>query len=297
MHQIIEIQNLILQLSIALLTIALFSNILMGRLAARLILSPIVSLASTMQQLSIDRKPGKVPPPNTTPGDPISQLVETFNTMAIQVHEGVQKQRGFIMNASHELKTPLARAVSNLDLAKLELDNQSAPKLKTLLDASQRELLDINATVEILLQAARLRQTPLTRSFVSLDQAIATELKALKNEVSGKKLAVNFGKSEITLYFNEAIFSLLLRNCLSNAIKYNRHKGTISISSETTGNTLTLRIANTVDMHNSSEKADSHKLGTVIIDTLCELGQCGYNVSVLKGVYTIEIEQLPLKVM
>jgi len=297
-HSLTELYQLALQLSIAVLAFAIVVNILAGRLTAAFILKPITALATTMKQLSIDRTPGKAPLPATPSHDPVHLLVTTFNDMAEQVHEGVQKQRGFIMNASHELKTPLARAVSTLDLAKIETNPQ---KLQALLEATQQELLSLSEIIEVLLQAARLKQSTLERTPIVLANLISEELKRMKADIHKKQLTVVSQVGENTVYINDQLLTLLVRNCLSNAVRYNKQRGTIKISIKEIDNSLSLNITNTIKnpstkSGNQEEQVESHKLGAVIVKTLCELGQCTYKIKETRTSYTVTIFSLPLSI-
>lgn len=273
----------------------------MGRITAAIILKPIRSLASLMQQLSIDRASGAAPLPALPPHDPIHQLVSTFNTMATQVHEGVQKQKTFIMNASHELKTPIARAASELDIAKLEINSGDTKKLQSLLESAQQELLSVNTIIDVLLQAARLRQVSLNRTKVTLNPLISKELTHFSDEIAQKHLAVELPPRDLNVSMNESLLTLLIRNCLSNAVRYNIKYGNLTITTETKGQTVAIIIKNSaVKTATSSVNAEStaninsHKLGTIIIANLCELGQCEYTVETTNHSYMVTISGLPI---
>jgi signal transduction histidine kinase len=300
-HLLTELNKLILEISMATLTIALVVNIFMGRITAAVILKPIKELATIMQQLSIERASGAAPLPAMPPHDPIYQLVSTFNSMATQVHEGVQKQKTFIMNASHELKTPLARAASELDIAKLTIASGDVKELQTQIDSAQQELLSVNTIIDVLLQAARLKQVNLERSSISLNKLISKEAKQFSDEMTEKKLSIEIPHTDSIIFMNKPLLTLLIRNCLSNAIRYNAKKGKLAIATTIEGHTLSLHIQNSTEGTDAAnltaethQKVDSHKLGTIIIANLCELGQCEYTVTSTDQSYQVTISGIPL---
>ncbi len=71
---------------------------------ARYILRPVTRLRSAANSFAAGDFDQKIP---VTGNDELSELAQTFNSMASQLKEMITKQQLFVANASHELRTPL----------------------------------------------------------------------------------------------------------------------------------------------------------------------------------------------
>jgi len=294
-HTTTALINLVIQLSIALLCVAIVVNILVGQKIAQLILTPLKNLTKTMRKMVVDKDPGKVAPLNTPDHDDLSQLVNTFNTMSDRIREGASKQRSFIMDASHELKTPIARAISDIDIAKLSIENMAgARQASTMLTDAQNDLKTISAIIDVLLQAAKLKHAALSFEVINLNELIEAELKDLHEVSKTMDIAITISINTAKVFADRQLLSLIIRNCLGNAIKYNKVHGTLSITTAQIGNTFTLTIINTtINSVTTAPQPESHKLGFNIIKNLCEIANYSMSATTQEEKFTVSIADIP----
>lgn len=85
--------------------IGLLIAIVSGIYLSRKILAPIRHITSTAQQIEIDNLNSRIPTSNSN--DELHKLAETFNYMLDRLQLGLEKQKRFVADASHELRTPI----------------------------------------------------------------------------------------------------------------------------------------------------------------------------------------------
>jgi signal transduction histidine kinase len=89
--------------------------------------------------------------------DEVATLAATFNKAAGQIDALVGQQRQMLTNASHELRSPLARLRMALELLGDEpsVDQHQQQQRARLIDEARRDIVDLDALIEELLLMAR----------------------------------------------------------------------------------------------------------------------------------------------
>ncbi len=171
-------------------------------------------------------------------------LVYLFSGKAVApVVESLEKQKQFITDAGHELKTPLAVISANVDVMELEGGKTQWT------DSTKNQVKRMNALVKNLLTLSRMSEESTASVFED------TDLSGIVKEVAGSfdTLAASKGKlyeTDIT----EGIHVTGDRNALNqltailidNAIKYSSDKGNIKVSLSKE-KSIKLEVSNTCD--------------------------------------------------
>ena len=153
-------------------------------------------------------------------------LVVVFSKRAVRpVAESYQRQRQFVTDASHELKTPLTLIQANLDI--LESETGESPWISDM----KEETVTLTNLVHHLVNLARLdEEAPLQMKNFDLAQAVwdTASIFAPAAERQGERLTME-GPSSLWWKGNEAAVRQLISILLDNAVKYCDLNGTIRV--------------------------------------------------------------------
>lgn len=144
------------------------------------------------------------------------------------IAESYERQRQFVTDANHELKTPLTLILANLDIAEGELGHNEW------LDDIRTEGHRMTELVNQLVALSRMdEEQPLNLAPVDLGETVADVVSDFRApaESSGKRLEAVVGE-DIHCLGDESLLRRLLSILLDNAIKYCDEGGEISLRLE-----------------------------------------------------------------
>lgn len=172
----------------------------------------------------------------------MAEMYRNFNAMVRELN-GIETLRtDFIVNVSHEFKTPLAAIGGYATL--LQNENLSREKMNEYLEkviANTQRLSDMTGNV---LQLSKLeRQTTVTdRKRFSVDEQIRQAILLLEKEWTAKNIAFDIDLAETTYYGNENLMHIVWYNLISNAIKFSSDGGAINVFMSREGDTITVTV-------------------------------------------------------
>jgi len=152
--------------------------------------------------------------------DEVAAVASSFNVAAARVEALVHSHQSLLANASHELRSPLARmkmAVSMLE----DASPAQRDKLKQEIDTNVAEL---DALVEEVLLASRLDATPV------VERHEPVELLAMAAEEAARVDAAVAG-TPATVLGEDRLLRRALRNLLENARRYGGNEVEVSVES------------------------------------------------------------------
>lgn len=171
-------------------------------------------------------------------------LVFMFSTHAVApVVESLEKQKRFITDAGHELKTPLAVISANIDVLELESGkNEWTTSIRN-------QIKRMNSLVKNLLTLSRMDEERMRVVFSDFDLSstvldAATSFQALA-ESKGKQYQMDIEK-DIHITGDQKSIEQLTSLLLDNAIKYSSDQGNIRITLSK-GKNISLEVSNTCD--------------------------------------------------
>lgn len=174
----------------------------------------------------------------------ISLVTNSVNHLMKQLQQLILGQNQFIADAAHQLRTPLAGAQAQLELAELESDPL---KLKSILLKVHQSLDRLLHTINQLLILAK--SQPEAASMIKME---ALDLNIISKEVASEMAPTAIQKN-IDLGFEEAArpamiegnaerLKELLYNLLDNAIRYTQNGGWVTMSINVTNEDVELMI-------------------------------------------------------
>jgi signal transduction histidine kinase len=170
---------------------------------------------------------GRLPVPPAQ--DEIRRLAETLNDMLARLDAAGARQRGFVSDAAHELRSPLASARTQLEVAAAVDAGTPAGELATdvLVDIER-----LGRLVDDLLLLARLDEAP-RRPRVPLD------LHALAAEVVGRYATARVPvelepcEDDCTVLAEAGAVRRVLVNLVDNAVRHARSRVTVTVAPRT----------------------------------------------------------------
>ncbi len=189
----------------------------------------------------------------------VSLVVNSVNQLMKQLQNLILGQNQFIADAAHQLRTPLAGAQAQLELAELESD---PAKLKSILLKVHQSLDRLLHTINQLLilaksqpeAASMIKMEPLDLNIISKEVASEMAPTAIK-----KNIDLGFEKASIPAIIqgNAERLKELLYNLLDNAIRYTQHGGWVTMSINVTDEDVEIII---VDNGRGISMADRDKI-------------------------------------
>ncbi|MFB9241403.1 HAMP domain-containing sensor histidine kinase [Massilia antarctica] len=139
--------------------------------------------------------------------DEVARLATSFNQAAARIEALVGSQKSLLANASHELRSPLARIRMAVEL----MQDQAAPAIR---DELTRNIGELDQLIDEVLLASRLDATAeLARSDEQVDLAaiVAEEC---------TRMGAGFEAAALTVAGDARLLRRLVRNLLENAARY-----------------------------------------------------------------------------
>ncbi|MBE5806864.1 MAG: HAMP domain-containing histidine kinase [Clostridiales bacterium] len=166
------------------------------------------------------------------------------NRLIRPVDQAFEKQKQFVWDASHELKTPLAVISANAQVLEGEIGkSEELAYIRSEIDRS-------DALIQNLLALARMDKDPGRQPMERFDMSRAVLSVALPFESvafeAGRTLETDVPEG-ISAFGNEEMVKQLVVILLSNAVKYSDDAGTIRVSLAEKGERRILRVYNTGD--------------------------------------------------
>jgi signal transduction histidine kinase len=179
-----------------------------------------------------------------TSDDELGRLAETFNDLLGRIAAAADRQRRFVADAAHELRTPLAalRARLEIDLRHASAGSTDAETSHTRRQAL-RQVTRLADLVDDLLQLARLDADPrLQHRPVDLDDLVWEAAKETRDH--GPPRIDTTGISPVRVLGDAAALRRVVRNLFSNALRHARQTMTVRLSiDKPSGTTATLIVA------------------------------------------------------
>jgi two-component system OmpR family sensor kinase len=204
----------LLGLLICMTLIVFVSYFLAGR-----ILQPVVVMTRLARKISEDSLDQRIPLNKNN--DELTALGQALNLMLDGLQYSFTRQRAFISNASHELKSPLTRLLLTQD--ELVQNQTLSPEIRVDLDRQLTTMRWMKKLIQNLLNLSHLEQQDiLVLETVNLSVLFAGVLENYQEMLAATAIAVRIDLEEdMVLQGDRLKLQRLFINLVDNAIRYN----------------------------------------------------------------------------
>jgi two-component system, OmpR family, sensor kinase len=216
-----------------------------GYFLARKSLAPVVAMSSQAGRIGAANLHERLAVQNEK--DELGHLARSFNGLLDRLADSFERQRRFMADASHELRTPVAILRGESEVA-LSQQARSAEDYRESLGALHHEAERLTRIVEDLftLTRADAGQYPLQKSHFYLDELIAECVHSARTLAQAKKVSLTFeGAPESPVHGDESLLRRMLLNLLDNAIKYTPEFGQVTVACLGNGKEYSVSISDT----------------------------------------------------
>ena len=243
-NQRTEIQRQIIFWIVIPQLILLISALILVRFAVKRGLSPILYLNEKIIARSYkDLKPIDI---QNVPLE-VDRLVGSLNNLMGELDNAIKSENRFVNDAAHQLRTPLAGILAQIQLAQESQDVEEIKRRLEQISQSSKRLIHI---INQLLSLSKTQPEAMHASqFVELDLVVLVKktMEDLFSLADLKKIDLGFDGS------NEAAFIMgdeqklydLIHNLIENGIKYTPHLGKVNVSIKSKDNKICLIVEDT----------------------------------------------------
>ena len=213
---------------------------LLGYALAAAALRPVEAMRRRAQDVSLSRGSARLPLP--TAHDEIRRLGETLNDMLDRLRRSFERERRFVADASHELRTPVAVIKAELEAA-LRAEGHD-PQVREALVAALEECDHLAQMAEDLLVVARTSEggLPVRPERLELRELLDRVAARFADRAGerGRTISVEAGE-EASVYADALRLRQALGNLVDNALRHGR--GEIVLRSRRAGTGVALEVA------------------------------------------------------
>lgn len=191
-------------------------------------IKPINAIINTSKIITKDNLKTRITLPRTR--DELYTLSKTINNLLNRIEDAIEREKQFTSDASHELRTPLTVIKGTLEvLVRKPRDNK---EYEEKINYCIKEVDHLNMLVDQLLLMARFenQKKNIITEPVYLNSLILDVLKLNSEKINSRNITIKFNvKEDYYIQSDNFLVITILRNIISNAIKYTNNDGEVMI--------------------------------------------------------------------
>ncbi|GGF15509.1 sensor histidine kinase [Flavobacterium limi] len=215
---------------------------LIARFFAGRSIKPINAITSISGMITKDNLKTRIPLPKQR--DELYTLSETINNLLNRIEDAVEREKQFTSDASHELRTPLTVIKGTLEvLVRKPRDNK---EYQEKINYCINEVDHLNTLVDQLLMLARFenQKQNILHESIYLNAVILDVITLNSGKINSKKINVKFdAQKDYYINSDNYLVATILRNIISNAVKYTNEGGEVSVSVYKNDNKIICKIS------------------------------------------------------
>lgn len=224
--------------------VVLIAAVMAGHYFSKKALDPVAKIQARAEMINSDRLDERLS--YDGPPDELYRLTNTLNDMLSRIQRSINQMKGFIADASHELRVPLAGIRGTLEVGLRQ--KRSPDEYHEIMETAHRESERLSELVIDLLSLARADAGELKIEKTDVEmkpffEDIFDEARILNSQgdVNFRLGPVPNGKAR----FDAAKVHQVLINLIENAIRYNKPGGDVVLSAKIDAEKLVISVRDT----------------------------------------------------
>jgi heavy metal sensor kinase len=216
-----------------------------GYFLARKSLAPVVGMSAQAGRISAENLHERLAVQNEK--DELGHLAASFNGLLDRLDESFERQRRFMSDASHELRTPVAILRGEAEVA-LSREERSIEEYRESLAVLHSEARRLTHIVEDLftLTRADAGQYPISAKDFYLDELVTDCVHSARTLALAKDISLTTDAGgELPIHADENLLRRMILNLIDNAVKYTSKGGSVAVSCARTGDEYAISIRDT----------------------------------------------------
>lgn len=233
-------RNIVIVVTLGAIVLVTLASIV---IASRVI-EPVKRLTDAMEEIGSEQLSRRIG--WSARKDELGRLAAAFDRMLDRLQAAFARERQFISDASHELKTPLTVINANAQMLRRWADRDERIRRESL-EAIIEESAGLAGMVGGMLLLAKadsgeqIPKEPLDLSAIARD---ATESAQMKAEHKGLQLSFTSGSDGAIVYGSDSLLHQLFTNLIDNAIKFT-DRGSVEVAVRSRGDEVLAEVRDT----------------------------------------------------
>ncbi|MFV0498231.1 MAG: ATP-binding protein [Candidatus Fimivivens sp.] len=225
----------------------LFTSVLVGTIVSVLvghkITQPIKRLSEALKEIARGNFDVRVSTAKWLPEG--RQMVRNFNAMAQELGSIETLRNDFVVNVSHEFKTPIAAIEGYATLLQDGgLTDADQAEYSRLIIESTQQLSALTGNILTLSKLENQQIVP-RKQYFALDEQLRQVLLLLEGQWEKKAIELDIELMPVLFHGSEELLHQVWLNILGNAIKFTPHNGTVSVRLFERENQVTVTVSDT----------------------------------------------------
>lgn len=230
-----EVEGVVSALRVSLGAVVPLLSLTLGALVWALLgraLRPVEELRRGAEAVTARGGPGSLPVPAA--GAELGDLARTLNAMLDRLEASAERQRAFVADAAHELRSPVAALRVSVDIAQQHPDAYTSAELAADLGG---EVQRLDRLVDDLLVLARLGATTTARETVDLrdlaEDVVAGSVVAAQASAASRPAGTGLPRVEVrgagTAATDRTAAGRVVRNLVDNALRHSASRVLVEV--------------------------------------------------------------------
>jgi two-component system, OmpR family, sensor kinase len=216
--------------------------VIVGRDICHRALGPVSRMATAARRMTGTAIEHRLPVAPTR--DELQELGQAFNGLLDRLQESLERQRQFTASASHQLRTPLAAMLGQIEVA-LRHD-RSSEEYRRVLSLAHDQAQELRQIIDSLLFLSRADDEARLPQLVHLDlvQWLAARTRIWEELPRGTDVALRIdGPTPLIVDAQPVLLGQLLDNLIDNACKYGDPGTTITVHARQSANNVAVSVS------------------------------------------------------